>query len=190
MARTKQTARKSTGGKAPRKQLATKSARAFRTFMTSQQAVGRSANAAQAARGKTSFINCENTFSSFDFPSAKSTDKNFEIDFTAALVSSDADPNALPEPYLGVRFSSAFDGKGLKAQGRPALSLVICLDISGSMSWFFSNDEDDKACGAPQFGQGRRRGGYRYAMNNGGHSKLDAAKKMHISHWEAIKSYG
>ena len=69
MARTKQTARKSTGGKAPRMQLATKSARAFRSYMTSQQQVGRaSANRVGAAAKKTSFINYENTFANFAFP--------------------------------------------------------------------------------------------------------------------------
>lgn len=40
MARTKQTARKSTGGKAPRRVMATKSARQFRSFMTGRQATG------------------------------------------------------------------------------------------------------------------------------------------------------
>ena len=68
MARTKQTARKSTGGKAPRKQLATKSAREFRSFMTSQQSVGHSAAAASSGAKKASFINYENTLSQFSFP--------------------------------------------------------------------------------------------------------------------------
>ena len=40
MARTKQTARKSTGGKAPRRLLATKSAQQFRAYMTGRQAAG------------------------------------------------------------------------------------------------------------------------------------------------------
>jgi len=141
MARTKQTARKSTGGKAPRKQLATKSARNFRSFMTSQQAVGRSANAAQAVKGKTSFINCENTFSSFDFPAANPTKEQFDMDISAAFISDASKPYAEPEPYLGVRFASVLDGKGLDMYGRPALSLVICLDISGSMGSSFSNDD-------------------------------------------------
>ena len=36
MARSKQTSRKSSGGKAPRKQLATKSARSFRNYMVGE----------------------------------------------------------------------------------------------------------------------------------------------------------
>ena len=71
MARTKQTARKSTGGKAPRWQLATRSAREFRSFMTSQQAVGRRAaggGGGGPTAATTSFINYENTLGSFAFP--------------------------------------------------------------------------------------------------------------------------
>jgi hypothetical protein len=41
----------------------------------------------------------------------------------------------------GIRFASALDGTGLNAHGRPSLSLVFCLDISGSMESSFSNDE-------------------------------------------------
>ena len=72
MARTKQTARKSTGGKAPRRQLATKAARSFRSYMCSQQSVGNavfgSASKEKENPQKVSFINYENTFGQFKFP--------------------------------------------------------------------------------------------------------------------------
>ena len=75
MARTKQTARKSTGGKAPRKQLATKAARSFKGFMRSQQSAGRAGSSSAGSSGSkggkpavTSFINYENTFGAFSFP--------------------------------------------------------------------------------------------------------------------------
>ena len=67
MARTKQTARKSTGGKAPRKQLACKSSRALRAYFTAQQSVGRGSVGTVSGRSKTSFINTENTFNDFSF---------------------------------------------------------------------------------------------------------------------------
>ena len=69
MARTKQTARKSTGGKAPRKQLATRSAGAFRSYMVSQQAAGAGVGGGAAAQ-RTSFVNYENTLGQFAFPLA------------------------------------------------------------------------------------------------------------------------
>ena len=67
MARTKQTARKSTGGKAPRKQLATKSARALRKFATTQQTVGNRAMGTVAKKKKTSYMNHENVLGAFSF---------------------------------------------------------------------------------------------------------------------------
>ena len=86
MARTKQTARKSTGGKAPRKQLATKSARQFKSFMTSQQSVGRvSADGSAASKKTTSFINYENTLSQFSFPLPPVSTAAFVPHVTAAV---------------------------------------------------------------------------------------------------------
>ena len=107
MARTKQTARKSTGGKAPRMQLATKSARAFRSYMTSQQQVGRaSANRVGAAAKKTSFINYENTFANFAFPVEPAPAAAF-----APRVSAVAGADGTK--FLGLSFASKFDGAGL-----------------------------------------------------------------------------
>ncbi len=57
MARTKQTARKSSGGKAPRGMLQATSARQFRQFMTSrQQATYSSASSSPAQQQKTSYL--------------------------------------------------------------------------------------------------------------------------------------
>jgi len=55
MARTKQTARKSTGGKAPRMMLACKSAQQFRSFMTSQQSASYATTSSTPAQ-KTSYL--------------------------------------------------------------------------------------------------------------------------------------
>ena len=63
MARSKQTARKSCGGAAPRAQTVTAKSRSFRTFMTSAQNLGSSHTGT-----KRIFINCENTFGGFTFP--------------------------------------------------------------------------------------------------------------------------
>jgi hypothetical protein len=139
MARTKQTARKSTGGKAPRKQLATKAARkaapAFRQFMTSQQQLGtgQSAGVGSSARAKnkTSFINYENTFGGFDFrvPTINDRSAMFVPHFSTALK---PDPRTLTlTPYLGVQFASCFNGGGMQKMQRPPLNLVVLLDISG-----------------------------------------------------------
>ena len=79
MARTKQTARKSTGGKAPRRQLASQSRKQLRHFFTSQQSSGLiTGNHSK----KKIFINYENTFDGFSFsrPSTR------EITSPSALV--------------------------------------------------------------------------------------------------------
>lgn len=137
MARTKQTARKSTGGMAPRKQLATKSARKFRDYMTSQQSLGTSAVArgrSGTASKKTCFINYENTFGQFSMP-APPTDVPFQAHLSAAL-------DGAGKVQIGVSFSSKYDGKGLAAYPDevPALDVAVVMDISGSMGCSFDND--------------------------------------------------
>ena len=140
MARTKQTARKSTGGKAPRKQLATKSARGFRQFMTSQQSVGRVSNAgASQAKAKTSFINYENTMSQFSFPVEAAPTAAFAPRVSACVNAADG------SAFLGLGFASKFDGAAGLAQHAaevPALDITVVMDISGSMGCQFSNDDD------------------------------------------------
>ena len=67
MARTKQTARKSSGGSAPRAQLASASSAVFRSFLTSQQASGPVGARGGAVADKRIFINCENVFGGVRF---------------------------------------------------------------------------------------------------------------------------
>ena len=118
MARTKQTARKSTGGMAPRRQLATRVSRDFRSFMTSQQSVGTAvrANPSDAVRQRTSFLNCENVLSSFRFNTRK-TSADFEPQLVHSCVSHPQ--TGLDEHWLSVQFASKFDGSGMAAHGRP-----------------------------------------------------------------------
>ena len=162
MARTKQTARKSTGGKAPRKQLATQSARGFRQFMTSQQLVGRVSNAGTSqAKAKTSFINYENTMSQFSFPVAATPTAAFAPRVSAAVNTSDG------SAFLGLGFASKFDGAAGLVQHAaevPALDVTVVVDISGSMGRQFSNDSDGSS-------------GPRGWGGTGGTTKLDVAKR-------------
>jgi Mg-chelatase subunit ChlD len=137
MARTKQTARRSTGGKAPRKQLATKAARcpssAFRTYMSTAQRVGTSEN---NDNKKTSFINYENTFGTFTFDVPLETKERFKPHLETGL---DSDGAA----YLALKMSSDANGSSVKdTSKRPKLNLVFVLDISGSMGMSFDNDDD------------------------------------------------
>jgi hypothetical protein len=155
MARTKQTARKSTGGKAPRKQLATKAARQFKGFMRSQQSAGRAGSSSAGSSGSkagkpavTSFINYENTFGAFSFPVGQplapgavgASAVDFKPRFTAAESIDPVTGNR--EHWLGVNWQSRFDGPGMAAIGRPDLDLILCVDISGSMGCAFDNDAD------------------------------------------------
>ena len=81
MARTKQTARKSTGGKAPKKLLACKSPSQFRQYMTSQQAATFQTPGQEAE--KTSYLNYENVFGSFGFPVGENIKETFKPKFDA-----------------------------------------------------------------------------------------------------------
>ena len=154
MARTKQTARKSTGGKAPRKQLATRSARQFRTFLTSQQSAGFSSSnipgrGAQQNQNKALFINCENTFRDFVFERGQRAESEFEPRFTsarvAAIAGSDEDVSGKSDLYVRFDMTSSLDGDGIQQlQNRPPLDLCFVLDISGSMGSTFPDDSDHR----------------------------------------------
>ena len=142
MARTKQTARKSTGGKAPRKQLATRSAHSFRRFMTSQQAVGNATfggSSGTKTPKKASFINYENIFGSFGFAAGVPHEHAmFAPEWGSATAT---DPlSGVREDFLSLSFSSKFNGAGMKVHTRSPLSVCIVLDISGSMGSSFDND--------------------------------------------------
>eukprot|EP00936_MAST-01D_sp_MAST-1D-sp1_P000319 g319.t1 len=165
MARTKQTARRSTGGKAPRRQLATKAARSFRSYMTSQQRSGRvqSSHAAPFAGAggsssggrrrddtddKVLFITPESTMQQFGFDvPAEDAD-----DFVPVLSIAAAPPNPAlgldtPEHFVGLTFASKYNGaRGMAAHGPlPPLALTLCLDISYSMRAPFPADVESSA---------------------------------------------
>ncbi|XP_065174672.1 uncharacterized protein LOC135804677 [Sycon ciliatum] len=200
MARTKQTARKSTGGKAPRRLQQASSAAQFRSFMTGRQKVdhgsaggkglakgggvrrrggpGRGLGPGGAVRrlpgspasyssaagsgagggAVTSYLNYENMFYSYAFPTGKRPPVAFEPRFVAGQLCNPVTTKA--EHWLGMNLNSMFDGKGMEKHGRPDVNLVIVLDISGSMSTAMSNES-----GLSMFNQ------------QAGNSKMAAAKK-------------
>ena len=103
MAKTKQTARKSSGGRAPRRQLAVRSAQAFRSYMTSQQSVGNAYwGGSDNEKKKTSFLNFENTFGQFTFTVPVETNKSFVPTLYMG-----------PSNMLGLSFASKFNGKNV-----------------------------------------------------------------------------
>merc|ERR1712048_1320813 len=141
MARTKQTARKSTGGKAPRKQLATGACRrSFVSYMTGQQAAGVGA-AGLGAQEKVSIINYESTLSSFNFGAGSAKEAaTFAPRFAAQNVRTfEAHDDDL---FLSLAFASKFNGPGIHELGRPSVCLSLVLDVSGSMWCTFENDLD------------------------------------------------
>ena len=78
MARTKQTARKSTGGKAPRKQLASRTPHELRRYMTSQQTFGTAVRADGNAPQQQSYLNHENVIGAFGFETGEPTENKFQ----------------------------------------------------------------------------------------------------------------
>ncbi|XP_062501858.1 uncharacterized protein LOC134178963 [Corticium candelabrum] len=148
MARTKQTARKSTGGKAPRRLLAAKSPSQFRAFMTGRQASGfsskRPTSGATSSKQekKTSYLNYENMFYCYGFATGKATTVPFEPRF-AALTDKSPFTNATQQ-WVGMSLNSMYDGKGMEKHKRPRLNLVVVLDISGSMGMAFNEDCSDQ----------------------------------------------
>jgi hypothetical protein len=162
MARTKQTARKSSGGKAPRKQLASVSASSLRQFCTSQQAVGRASGALEGKR-TTSYINHENTLGAFEFPQAgPPTAAPFTLALSSAVEGG--------ENWIGLNFQSCYDGEGVAAlRAQVRLRIAIVLDVSGSMGSVFDNDRGD--------GGGKRFNFSSQGSQAGRASKLTKAKE-------------
>jgi hypothetical protein len=116
MARTKQTARKSTGGKAPRKQLATRSSSAFINYLTTQQNSGQVGTNGQ--QKKSVFINCENTFREFDFKVLKLSSQVFEPLVSLGRVKGLPDFPKSSDLYLRMDLASCLDGPGISQHGR------------------------------------------------------------------------
>jgi uncharacterized protein YegL len=142
MARTKQTARKSTGGKAPRRQLATKAARNFSAYMTSVQASGEPESESEQDSTPAVFVNHENTMMQFEFAVPENNTTPFKPHLT--LLPSDPFLHFSRQKWLGLTFSSKFNGTGLDLHGLPPLCLTICLDKSGSMNWHFEDRESGR----------------------------------------------
>lgn len=109
MARTKQTARKSSGGKASRKQLATSSVRSFKSFMCNEQSSGKKGK-------KTVFINCENTFRNFNFKRRHNLTSDFEPVIQLGRVKKTlSNKEGVQDNDLYMRFdiASRLDGQGI-----------------------------------------------------------------------------
>lgn len=145
MARTKQTARKSTGGMAPRMQLATNSSRGLRNFFTSQQSAGRRSN---GSSNPSIFINCENTFAEFSFDRYQTTE-DFSPLVTLGRFSRPSDGSLLSsvrtdDVYMRLDFPSKFDGN-ISMDTRPSLDIVFVVDVSGSMGSGFRDDVDGRS---------------------------------------------
>eukprot|EP00467_Chlorarachnion_reptans_P018754 CAMPEP_0114519136 /NCGR_PEP_ID=MMETSP0109-20121206/18834_1 /TAXON_ID=29199 /ORGANISM="Chlorarachnion reptans, Strain CCCM449" /LENGTH=620 /DNA_ID=CAMNT_0001699839 /DNA_START=122 /DNA_END=1984 /DNA_ORIENTATION=- len=149
MARTKQTARKSSGGKAPRKQLATRAARrSFVNYMTANQKVGDANYGSSERKKKTSFVNYENQFFSHGFKNGvnpEETERAFVPRWTFARTHN-LDTNAV-EHWVGVSFASKFNGEGIQKFGRRGVDLVFVCDVSGSMDIPFSGDPSNLKIG-------------------------------------------
>lgn len=143
MGRTKQTARKSSGGKAPRKQLAAASSGKFRTYMTSMQASGSSNK-----NKKVVFINSDNTLSDFGY-AVPEPSKGSMLEPVPTAMRTAPVPElgvAAEQSWLGLTFASIFNGQeGMAKHGRPALALTIVLDNSGSMMSTFPDSTGTSA---------------------------------------------
>lgn len=126
-------------------QLASSSTQQLRQYMTSQQHVGNVFRAGVERQRPTSFLNAENVLGSFTFGCPPEHNEVFAPRFSTAKV-----PNpqtGVSETWLGVQFKSKLDGSGIETHGRPAMSIVLVCDISGSMMCPLQGD--DVTCGSP-----------------------------------------
>ncbi|KAK3262878.1 hypothetical protein CYMTET_24370 [Cymbomonas tetramitiformis] len=131
MARTKQTARKSTGGKATRIVTSAGTSQAIRQALCGEQSSGKRNNLGEEI--KTSFLNDQNVLFCFGFPRPNIPDVGDSSAYFTKMVDADG------QHWLGMQPFSRFDGDGMKALGRPPLDVVIALDISGSMGMGFKS---------------------------------------------------
>ncbi|CAM4916314.1 unnamed protein product [Rotaria socialis] len=143
MARTKQTARKSVGGKAPRKSAV------FQTYAKRKQVQAKQQGKAEVTEAEleatapadvTYDVSYESSFYAHHFTAQPTTTDLFMPSYGIATT---VDPlengNQNIEHWLSVNFNSCLDGAGIRTH-RARLHLVITLDISGSMSDRFEGE--------------------------------------------------
>jgi uncharacterized protein YegL len=143
MARTKQTARKSTGGKAPRQTAV------FQTYAKRKQAEAKQQGKKEVTEAEleaaapvevTYDVSYESSFYAHHFVAQPTTTELFMPSFgVATTINSLENGNKNTEHWLSVNFNSCLDGQGIRTHG-VHLHLVITLDISGSMSNKFEGE--------------------------------------------------
>ena len=143
MARTKQTARKSTGGKAPRQSAVFQNYAARKRAQATQQGKKELTDAelaVEAPADVTYDVSYESSFYAHHFTAQVTTTDLFLPSFGLATTQNPLDTeNAETENWLSVNFNSCLDGSGIRTH-RACLHLVIVLDISGSMSDKFDGE--------------------------------------------------
>ena len=144
MARTKQTARKSTGGKAPCKTVAFQTYAARKQAAVKQQGKKELTEAELQATAPVEVnydVSYESSFYAHHFTAQVTTTDlllpSFGIATTTDPLSTADNKNV--ERWLSVNFNSCLDGPGIRTH-RAQLQLVITLDISGSMSDRFEGE--------------------------------------------------
>ncbi|CAF0893142.1 unnamed protein product [Adineta ricciae] len=143
MARTKQTARKSTGGKAPRKSAVFYAYAARKQAAAKQQGKQEITEAELEAAAPVNVnydVSYESSFYAHHFAAQPTTVDLFRPSFSVATTVNPLENGAQTrERWLSVNFNSCLDGPGVRTY-RSQLHLVITLDISGSMSDRFEGE--------------------------------------------------
>ncbi|CAF3950342.1 unnamed protein product, partial [Rotaria sp. Silwood2] len=143
MARTKQTARKSTGGKAARQSAV------FQTYAKRKQAEAKQQGKPEIPEAEieatapvdvTYDVSYESSFYAHHFTAQPTTTDLFMPSFgIATTINPLENENKNIEHWLSVNLNSCLDGPGIRTH-RARLHLVITLDISGSMSDKFEGE--------------------------------------------------
>ena len=144
MARTKQTARKSTGGKAARKSAvfhAYAKRKGAEAKAQGKKEVTEAELEAEAPVDVTYDVSYESSFYAHHFVAQPTMTELFLPSFGVATTTNPLKPteNDKEEYWLSVNFNSCLDGPGIRTH-RTCLHLVITLDISGSMSNRFDGE--------------------------------------------------